>query len=238
MVEKVCLVGATPDSYLRLHELVAPREGAPLDVTAVRADLEALFEQGLLRDVVVVAQRLPSKGVMLSYFVTEYEWISKVEFTGVSGVKPDQLEEVAHAGVRATPFLLKALRDRVEAIYEGRGYPRAKVVPTVKSLGGGNAELTLSVVEGPRLTVTAIAFEGAKHVPAAELHKVLRSAVGSIYLQELADRDTLMLTSVYFDHGMVNVAVSNATRPLAAPEGAVELVFQVKEGDVYRWESR
>lgn len=233
-VEKVCLVGASEDSYLRLHELVAPREGAPLDITAVRADLEALFEQGLLRDVVVVAQRLPSKGVMLTYVVTEYEWVSKVEFTGVSGVKPDELKEVAHAGVRANPFILKAISDRIEAIYEGLGYNKTKAVPTVKSLGGGNAELTLAVVEGPRLTVTAIQFEGAKQVPAAELHKVLRSAVGSVYLQELADRDTLALTTVYFDHGMVNVAVTNATRPLAAPEGAVELVFQVKEGDVYR----
>ena len=104
----------------------------------------------------------------------------------------------------------------------------------MKSLGGGNAELTLTINEGPRVTVTAIKFEGAKQVPTGELLKALRSAVGSVYLQDLVDLDTQILTSLYFDHGLVNVAVSNTTRPLASPEGAVELVFQMKEGDVYR----
>lgn len=232
VVEKVCLVGASEDGYLRMHELVAPREGSPLDADAVRSDLEALFSQGLLRDVVVVAQPLPSKGVMLTYLVTEYDWITRVDFTGVTAVKTDDFKEIAHAGVRAAPYVIKTLTDTIEALYDGLGYTQAKAVATVKSLGGGNAALSLAVDEGPQVTVGAISFEGAKQVPQAELRKALRSAVGSVFLQELVERDTLALTTVYFDHGMVNVAVVNTTRAL--PKGAVEVVFQVKEGDVFR----
>ncbi|MDP1824178.1 MAG: POTRA domain-containing protein [Archangium sp.] len=232
MVEKVCLVGASEDGYLRMHELVAPREGAPLDAAEVRADLEALFSQGLLRDVVVVAQPLSSKGVMLSYVVTEYEWITQVDFTGVKAVKTDDFREIAHAGVRAAPFVIKTLTDTIEALYDGLGYTQAKVVATVKSLAGGNAALSLAVDEGPQVTVGEITIEGAQQVPLAELRKSLRSAVGAVFLQELVERDTLALTTLYFDHGMVNVAVVNTTRAL--PKGAVELVFQVKEGDVFR----
>ena len=55
-------MGASEDSYLRLHELVAPREGSPLDADAVRSDIEALFAQGQLKDVVVVAQPLRQQG--------------------------------------------------------------------------------------------------------------------------------------------------------------------------------
>jgi outer membrane protein assembly factor BamA len=84
----------------------------------------------------------------------------------------------------------------VEALYDGLGYTQAKAVATVKSLGGGSAALSLAVDEGPQVMVGAISFEGAKQVPQAELRKALRSAVGSVFLQELVERDTLALTTV------------------------------------------
>lgn len=234
MVEKVCLVGASEDSYLRLHELVAPREGAALEADAVRADIEALFEQGTLRDVVVVAQPLPSKGVVLSYLVTEYEWISEVSFTGVNAVKLDELKEVARAGLKASPFVLKAVSDQVKALYAGLGYTQAQAVPQVRPLGAGNVALSLQVDEGPRITVGAITLQGARQVGAAELRKALRSEVGAAYLEDLAEHDSFALTAVYFDHGFVNVAVERSTRPLPRPESAVEVVFTVREGDLFR----
>jgi outer membrane protein insertion porin family len=232
-VEKVCLVGASEDTYLRLHELVAPREGAPLDASAVRADVEALFELGMLRDVVAVAQPLPSKGVMLSYLVTEYDWISEVYFTGASAVKTSELEQVAHAGLKASPFVLRSLGEQVKAVYAGLGYTHAKTVPVLKSASGGNAILTFEIEEGPHVTVAAITFEGARQVGDAELRKALLSVVGSSYLEDVVQRDTFSLTGLYFDHGFVNVAVDVSTRPAARPEGAVELVFKVVEGDLF-----
>lgn len=232
MVEKVCLVGASEDSYLRLHELVAPREGAPLDLEAVRGDIEALFGQGQLKDVVVVAQPLESKGVVLSYLVTEYEWISKVDFTGVSAVKVDDFKELAHAGVRASPVVLKTLIDTVKALYAGLGYPQTKVAPTLQSLGGGNAALLLKVDEGPQVKVTAISFEGVKQVKEPELRKALKLVTGAPYLAEVAERDAVALTTVYFDHGLINVAITSDLRPKSPTE--LEVVFQVKEGDVFR----
>lgn len=232
MVEKVCLVGASEDTYLRLHELVAPREGAPLDPGAVRSDIEALFAQGQLKDVVVVAQTLERKGVVLSYLVTEYEWISKVDFTGVTAVKVDDFRELAHAGVRASPVVLKTLTDTVKALYAGLGYPQARVDHTVASLGGGNAALLIEVVEGPQVKVSAIRFEGVKQVKEPELRKSLKLVTGAPYLADVAERDALALTAFYFEHGMINVAITPDMRAKSVTE--LEVVFQVKEGDVFR----
>lgn len=232
MVEKVCLVGASEDSYLRLHEIVAPREGSPLDADAVRSDIEALFGQGQLKEVVVVAQPLESKGLVLTYLVTEYEWISKVDFTGVSAVKVDDFTALAHAGVRASPVVLKTLNDTVKALYAGLGYPQAKIAWSVTSLGKGNAALLLEVVEGPQVKVSAISFEGVKQVKEAELRKSLTLNTGAPYLADAADRDVLALTAIYFDHGMINVAITPDLRAKSATE--LDVVFQVKEGDAYR----
>lgn len=232
MVEKVCLVGASEDSYLRLHEIVAPREGSSLDPDAVQSDIEALFGQGQLKDVVVVAQPLESKGLVLSYLVTEYEWISKVDFTGVSAVKVDDFKELAHAGVRASPVVLKTLNDTVKALYAGLGYPQAKIDSSLKSLGKGNAALLLEVVEGPQVKVSAISFEGVKQVKEVELRKALKLATGAPYLADVVERDVLALTTVYFDHGMINAAITPDLRAKSAAE--LEVVFQVKEGEVFR----
>ena len=232
MVEKVCLVGASEDSYLRLHEIVAPREGSPLDADAVRSDIDALFGQGQLKDVVVVAQPLESKGIVLTFLVTEYEWISKVDFTGVSAMKVDDFTALAHAGVRASPVVLKTLNDTVKALYAGLGYPQAKIASSVKSLGKGNAALLLEVVEGPQVKVSAVLFEGVKQVKEPELRKSLTLITGAPYLAEVAERDVLALTAIYFDHGMINVAITPDLRAKSATE--LEVVFQVKEGEVYR----
>ena len=234
IVEKVCLVGASEDSYLRLHELVAPREGNVVDASMVRADIELMFEQNLLRDVAVVAQPLASKSVMLTYVVSEYEWITGVEYTGVHAVKVEHFKELTHSGLRANPFVLKTLTETVKALYAGLGYPAAKVTATMKSLGGGNAQLTFAIEEGAQVKVGAVSFEGIAQLPEVELRKAIRSSVGVPYLQEMAERDTLAITTVYFDYGMVNVAVASTTRALATPPGAVQVVFLVKEGDVFR----
>ena len=233
-VEKVCLVGAGDESYLKLHELVAPREGTLLDADAVRSDIDAMFRQGLLKDVVVLAQPLASQGVMLIYVVTEYDWITSVEFSGVNMVSRDQLAEIAHSGVQASPFVLKTLGDTVRALYADLGYSQAKVDFELKSVGAGKSALTVKVEEGAQVRVASISFEGAKQLGEIELRKVIRSTIGAPYLQEFAERDVLALTTLYFDHGMVNVAIQNSARPLAMPAGAVALVFEVNEGDVFR----
>jgi outer membrane protein insertion porin family len=233
-VEKVCLVGASEDSYLKLHELVAPREGTTLDPDAVRTDIETMFQQGLLKDVVVLAQPLASQGVMLIYVVTEYDTITSVDFSGVSVVTRDQLAELAHTGIQASPFVLKTLAETVEALYAGLGYSQAKVGFELKPVSAGKSALTLKVEEGAQVKVASISFEGAKQLGEVELRKVIKTTIGSPYLEEFAQRDVIALTTLYFDHGMVNVAIQNAARPLAVPPGAVALVFEVKEGDVFR----
>lgn len=233
-VEKVCLVGAGEDSYLKLHELVAPREGTLLDADAVRSDIETMFRQSLLKDVVVLAQPLASGGVMLIYVVSEYDWITSVDFTGVNMVSRDELAELAHSGVQASPFVLKTLGDTVKALYAGLGYSQAKVDFELKSVGAGKSALTLKVEEGAQVRVASISFEGAKKLSEVELRKVIKCTIGSPYLEEEAARDGLALTTLYFDHGMVNAAIQSSVRPLAVPAGAVALVFEVNEGDVFR----
>lgn len=233
-VEKVCLVGATEDGYLRLHEVVAPREGEALSTEAVRADIEALFLTGTLRDVTVAAEVMPSKNLLLTYFVTEADWISEVELTGVKALDRDELKSLARAGLRATPFVLKTIVSQVRAVYAGLGYAHTQVETRLTPRGKHRATLELVVDEGRRITLAAVRFEGPQRVPEAELRKALKSVVGAPWLEDLAERDTVALTGAYFDRGYVSARITHETRPLPNDADAVELVFKVTEGAQFR----
>jgi outer membrane protein insertion porin family len=231
-VARVCLVGATEDDYLRLHEFVAPREGLPLTAEAVRADIEGLHAMGFVKDVIVVAEPLDEKQVALIYAVAQYDRVSAVKLEGAKVLTLPELEDLAKRGLPANPALARAIEVGVRELYEQKGYAHAEVDVRVTTLGQGNAALTVTVNEGPRVTISAITFAGAKQVSAAELRRAVSSAVGAVYSREAVDRDALALLAVYFDRGMVNARV-DSEEPREV-RGAIELTFTIIEGDVFR----
>ncbi|MEW5737983.1 MAG: POTRA domain-containing protein [Myxococcota bacterium] len=230
-VEKVCLVGASEDSYLRLHEQVAPREGTALDADAVREDIEDLFKMGFVRDVVAIAEQLPTKGVMLSYVVAEYDRVAEVKVTGVKAFEPELLSSHVPLGLPASLALRKALEDKTRELYTELGYAHVQVKVALTPREKGAALLALDVDEGPRVLVQEVKFAGVKQAPEAELRKVLRSKVGEPFSEEEVLRDAAAVTAVYYDRGMVNVRVESTHAEAA---GAVTVVFTVDEGPVFR----
>lgn len=232
-IDKVCLIGASENAWLRLHEVVAPREGATLDATTVRADLEALFAQGMVRDAQAIAIPFADKRVLLAYFVTELPFISKVRFEGLSGVRADDLRDVAPSGARASGLELKKLGNAVTDELIERGYMNAQVNVTTASVEGGTVEAVVQVSEGVRTVVQKIRFVGNKRVSEKDLAVAIKTQVGAPFRQEVADLDAMYLSSVYYDRGMVNVRVSPETAAPGKPE-ALELTFKVTEGDVFK----
>ncbi|MBL8912011.1 MAG: hypothetical protein JNM17_15055 [Archangium sp.] len=233
-VEKVCLIGASENAYLRLHEVVAPREGTTLDAPAVRADLEGLFGQGMVRDAQAIA--IPfgdGKRVVLAYFVTEYPFISKVRFEGLNGVRADELRDSAPSGARASGMELKKISNAVTEEFIERGYMNATVDVSTASIEGGTVEAVIKVSEGVRTVVQKIRFVGNKRVSEKDLVVAIKTQLGAPFRQDVADLDAMYLSNVYFDRGMVNVRVEPEAISPVKPE-QLELVFKVTEGDVFK----
>ncbi len=228
-IEKVCLVGASEDDYLRLHEAVAPREGTPLDEAPVRADIEQLYGLGLVNDVVAVAEALPSKGVMLSYVVEPFDVIGELSLRGVTAIPAD---DVKNPGLRASPQVVKALGDQVRRLLVERGYANASVSASAQRVRPGTSNVVVTAVEGPKLVVHTIRFLGRKLVPERELRGVLSSKVGEVFTEETAARDVVALSGACLDHGLLTSSVTVAHAE--GTSGEVELVFTLTEGEVFR----
>jgi outer membrane protein insertion porin family len=128
---------------------------------------------------------------------------------------------------------LKAAVEEVKQSYASIGFAHTKVDYALEDTKPGQVKLKLQIDEGHRFTVGAIRIEGAKVVKQEELKKALRSGVGGPYTEELAERDAMALNAVLFDHGLVQSSVT-AVAPGDSPNGAVDLVFRISEGDVYK----
>ncbi|MFO0601355.1 MAG: POTRA domain-containing protein [Myxococcaceae bacterium] len=233
-VDKVCLVGASDDTYLRLHELVAPREGSPLAAATTRDDLLALFDTQLLKNAVAVADKLPNGHVMLTYFVTEQDVVTKVSLEGAPSLPPELQKQLQVHGFRATAAQRARLTTEASGWYEEAGFNHATVEVTAKNTAPGACELVVNVVEGPRQTLHAVRFEGLKRVAAADLQKEMKSKIGAPVVPALLEVDAFRMTAVYYDRGMVNVNFEQKQVELDTPPGAVDVVFTVTEGDVYK----
>jgi len=191
IIGRVCLIGAHEDDFLRLNEMIAPREGTRLEADAVREDIEALMAPGYVKDVVVVAEPLADQRVKLIYAVAPHDRVGEVRLDGVQALTLDDVDEVAKVGLPASGVMLRAVRGAFVKVYELHGYPHAEVHARLEPTKPGLQALVLTVKEGPRLALGPIAFVGAKKVPTAEMKKVLTSATGAVYSADAVERDAL-----------------------------------------------
>lgn len=231
-IEKVCLVNQSEDGYLKLHEVVVPSEGQALTGELVARGLQELVLTGTVRDAKAILQPLPSGGVVLTYFVSEFPLVGKISFEGVKTVGVDVLRDLALRTAYTSPYTLKKLTQTMSELYLERGYSRVRITPRVAAPEANKADVAFVVEEGPRTTLGSIRFVGSKRVPETELRKVLRAMLNGPYLESEASLDTLQLTNVYLDRGMVSVSVKSAVAPGKAPD-TLELTFTIKEGDVF-----
>lgn len=228
----MCLLGAHEDDFLRLNELVAPREGTKLAAEDVREDIEGLMAPGYVKDVVALVEPLDGGRVVLVYAVTPYERVGSVALEGVTALAHEDVDEVAKVGLPASPLMLHAVSGSLRASYERHGYPRARVDARLAPAKPGYPALVLTVDEGPRLALATITFPGAKQVPEAELRKAIKSAPGQAYASPVVELDALTLTHVYYDRGFVNATVK--TEPPREVNGGLELAFTIDEGVQFR----
>lgn len=230
-IVKVCLLGAGDETYLRLHEVVVPREGHALDAISVRDDLSELYRTELIRDARAFAEPT-KKGVMLVYAVTERAMVSQVVIEGAPSLSHELRYELQVRSIRDTPSQRARLLEAASTFYEEAGFPRASVEFDTRASKTGT-ELVMRVTEGPRFVVHAVRFDGAKKLTTKILENAVQTRINSPARQAFIDRDVLLLSSAYFDNGLVLATVSSKLEELPSPPGAVDVVFTIVEGDVF-----
>ena len=225
------------DDGIRLH--LKSRPGEPFSSSTVEQDVKAIFRMGFFDD---VQAELSPDGV-LTYAVKEKPYVRELKVQGASQVSREKVE--AALGVTPRTILDRAKVaegvEKVRKLYSDQGYVNAAVDFAVTVEANNQAVVALDIVEGGRLLIKRIGFEGNKAFSSGDLKDQIATKEEWLFSfitnRGVLDRDMLtndvaMLSQHYNDNGYVEHKVDDPVI-LRARDG-LEVVFRIHEGPQYR----
>ena len=225
------------DDGIRLH--LKSRAGEPFNPVTVEQDVKAIFRMGFFDD---VQAELSPEGV-LTYAVKEKPYVREVKVQGASQVSREKIEAALGVSQRAILDRTKVAEgvDKVRKLYTDQGYVNVAVDYAVTVEANNQAIVTLDIVEGGRLLIKKISFEGNKAISESELRDQIATKEEWVFSfitnRGVLDRDILtndvaILSQYYNDNGYVEHKIDDPVL-LRARDG-LEVVFRIHEGPQYR----
>jgi len=222
---------------IRLH--VKSRAGGVFDPAVVEQDVKAIFRMGFFDD--VQAQLSPDN--VLTYSVKEKPYVREVKIQGATQVGREKIEAALGVTPRTVLDRSKVAEgvEKVRRLYGEQGYVNAQVDYAVTVESNNQAVLVLDVIEGNRLLIKKITFEGNRTFSESELKGLMATKEEWLFSfitnRGVLDRDILtndvsILGNHYIDHGYIDHKIDEPV-VLRGREG-LELVIRVDEGPQYR----
>jgi len=185
-----------------------------------------------------------ASAVIIQFNVVERPIISRIIFSGNSGIRRAELLEVV--SIKVSDIYNQAkIRVDVDAIinkYIEKGYPNATVTVTENRTGESNVTVIFNITERDKITISRIEFLGntrfTGNVLRGQLSLKAKTLINDGAFQEsklLADRETI--TRYYNDRGYIDAFVRDVTRTFTTDEKGTNLVltFMIEEGSEFRF---
>jgi outer membrane protein insertion porin family len=225
------------DEGIRLH--IKNRPGALYDPSVVEQDVKAIFRMGFFDD---VRAELSAEGV-LTYVVKEKPYVREVKLQGNSQIGKEKIETTLGVVPRSVLDRSKVIEgvEKVRKLYSDQGYVNARVDHAITVEANNQAIVVLDIVEGTRLLIKRVSFEGNKAFGEGDLKDLIATKEESLLSfftnRGVLDRDILtndvaILSNHYLDHGYIDHKIADPV-VLRARDG-LEIVFRIHEGDQYR----
>ena len=222
---------------IRLH--IKNRPGALFDRAVVEQDVKAIYRMGFFEDV----QAEISPDGVLTYTVKEKPYVREVKIQGNSQIGRDKIETAL--GITPRTILdhgrVTEGVDKVRKLYNEQGYVGAKVDYALSVESSNQAVLVLDIVEGTRLLIKKISFEGNRTFSEGELRGLMATKEEWIFSfvtnRGVLDRDILtndiaILSNHYYDHGYIDHKIDEPI--IVRDRDGLEVVIRVDEGQQYR----
>jgi outer membrane protein insertion porin family len=222
---------------IRLH--IKNRPGEVFNQNLVEQDVKDIYRMGFFEDV----QAEISPDGVLTYTVKEKPYVREVKIQGNSQISRDKIETAL--GVTPRTILDRGRIaegvDKVRKLYNEQGYVNAKVDYALSVESSNQAVLVLEIVEGTRLLIKKISFEGNRSFSDSELKGLMATKEEWIFSfvtnRGVLDRDILtndiaILSNEYYDHGYIDHKIDEPI--ILRDRDGLEIVIRIDEGQQYR----
>jgi len=205
----------------------------------VDKSLRTLYATGLFADV-----SLRRDGSTLVATVVENPLVASINFEGNHNVKEDDLRKELTMKPRAVFSVRQAQQDRQKMlqVYASKGRFAATVEPLLVRLPQNRVKVIFKVVEGPKTTISRVAFVGNHAFKEDQLRGVIDSresrwwkflSSSDEFNPSRVDFDRELLRRFYLSQGYADFDVTTLASELSPDRKEFFITFQVSEGQKY-----
>jgi len=230
-------------SQSELEALVFPYKGRIYDESLYVEILTKLFALNYFINIDVSTQRAENGNkVTLIFTVTEFPIVSRIIFSGNSGLRRSELLEIISTKASSfhNPVKVRADIEAIKNKYTEKGFPNANVSVTETPSGDSSITLTFVINEGNKITIKNIEFQGNTKFSNSALRGQL-SLKAKTLLNDGAFQESKLLADIeavnkyYHDRGYIDAAVKDVTRTYENDEKGthMNLTFMIEEGNSF-----
>ena len=238
-ISRIDVVGLKRVNEQLVRNQLRAAVGDPYDPETIIADVKLLTRLGEFSNVDAQARLALDGTVQLTYVLVEASIIAEVQVVGNKLISDQDLLAVTRIarGLPRDDFLIENAKRAIEAMYRERGHYLTTVTIDESELDESGI-LFFRVIEGPRVRVKAIEFQGNTAYSDDTLHAETdtRTSVPLFRRGELDEEqlraDVNAIADFYRARGYMDIRVDR-TVELSPDETEVKITFLIAEGRRY-----
>jgi outer membrane protein insertion porin family len=239
IIRQVLIDGNSAVTTGTIMKQVHGRPGAVFSEKIVSEDARRIASMPQIADVQWKINVVDGQ-VEVRFVVVESAQITEVKFVGNKKIKEDKLLKTVQfkKGDFLDNYLVNRGREAIVQLYHDKGFYFA-TVDLNEDLLSKEHKVVYGIVEGPKLRIKKIQFEGNDHVKAYKLNSKVKTAKYFPILKkgnlddEQIKQDCLSLEEYYHDEGFLDARVFSQVR-FNDKKTRVFVTFTVEEGRQYR----
>jgi outer membrane protein insertion porin family len=192
--------------------------------------------------VAVMADQMGSE-VIIRFTVVERPTVSRINFTGNSGLRRNDLLDAITLKVNDVVTQLKIRIDEQAIInkYLEKGYPDVKVSTELQSASNNRIVVNFNIDEGEKIAIESFYFEGNSVFSSRTLQRQLSLRpkgiiVDGAFQESMLIADIQTLAQYYHDRGFIDAEIIDVVREVRRDDkgnNLMSITFRVYEGSLY-----
>lgn len=224
--------------------LLETQPGEPVDREALRRDIRTLWAQRFFDDIQVDLTETPD-GPVVTFIVQEKPLVREVRLVGNTELDEDDLRKE----LEIKPFQIldteagRRSAKKLESKYADKGFFLAEVrFRTEPAPGENQVDAVLDIIENAKVEVRRITIQGNRALSDEEIKNSIATREKSIlsfltsegtYKEEVFQRDLLIIQSLYYNQGYINIRVGQPSVSLSPDKRFIYVTIPVEEGEPY-----
>ncbi len=220
--EKVASVSIAGNKRIETDAIIRKIKTKPGDVYLPKSlsdDLKTIYSMGYFDDIRIESEATPD-GKSITFFIKEKPTIRVIRLKGNKVYDDDEIKEELDikTGSILNIFKIQNNIKRIEELYHEKNYHHVGVSYRVEPLKNNQADLEIEIVEGAKIQIKSITFEGNKQYDNDKLKKLMKTSEkgifswltssGDLTIEDL-EQDIAKLTAFYHNNGYIRAKVGD-----------------------------